>query len=111
MPERRRLGTVVPKPDVERRRADETKQIRLVDVLMRAPLDTGFREGDVRHCGVEFLLQLVVPEKLREPSPVVVIFFERINDDIIYIALCEDRSLFGLGHKLFAPDSATILEA
>src|SRR5215203_2430945 len=111
MPICRRIWTVVPQPYVKGRRADETKQVCLVDMLVRTALHPGLGEGDVRHRRIEFFRQIVVPEKLGQPSPFVEILFEWVNDNIFDVTLGEDRLLFGLCHKLFAPDSATILEA
>src|SRR5690606_32199634 len=107
----RRIRAVIPQPYIKGRRPDETKQVCLVDMFVRPALHPALGKGDVRHSWISVCAKIILPDKLCLPPPVVEVLFERVNANIFDNAPGENRLQFGLCHKLFAPDSATILEA
>src|ERR1041385_1575235 len=75
-----RILAIVPKPQLEIRGTEKTKEVSLIDVLVRSTRDAWIRRRDIRHHRKKLRLQTVVTKKLSQPAARVESLCQTIND-------------------------------
>src|ERR1041385_4198117 len=63
-----RLFPVVPHAQLEIRWSKKTKEVSLIDVLVRSARDARIRRRDVRHHRIKFFCQIIMTKELSQPA-------------------------------------------
>ena len=90
--ERGRVGTDIPKVDLEIPRPEEGKQIGLLAVFVRTSCDAGKCLADVSHARMVAWRQLVFTVHFNEPAALVLKWLKRPYDDAVDRSLLKHRS-------------------